>query len=79
VIICYQETIIQTTPQIQCISYTNTQHKTEAYDVRQEDPNVSNAFDSAGFISLKISVLWILIETFQSPLIVTLQNCSIEG
>ena len=39
------------------------------------NPNVSNAIDRAGFISLKISVLWILVYTFQSPLIVTLQNC----
>jgi len=25
------------------------------------DPNVSNAFERAGFISLKVSVLWILV------------------
>jgi hypothetical protein len=42
-------------------------------------PNVSNAFDRAGFISLKISVLWILVLKVQTSQQVTLQNCPIEG
>ena len=37
-------------------------------------PNVSNAFDRAGFISLKISVLWILVLKVQTSQQVTLQN-----
>jgi len=51
----------------------------KGHEENEVNPNVSNAFERAGFISLKISVLWILVYTFQTPLIVTLQNCSIEG